>query len=109
MDDKWCKCFINVRQTIIQLIPGHAYLGDQSGPRITMIDEENQLRWVTQQLPGNINVPGLDFNGHQHDADIFSLVGVRFDLELEGDSIIDFGRDIQPTRIHFSNGPLVSR
>ena len=86
-DDKWCKCFLRMKQVILVLdaVNPVANLVEQMTPQYKIIDEENELRWVTQLLPSRAEVGGIEFRAPSNFTDIISVVEVWFDCELEGD------------------------
>ena len=57
MDDKWCKCFLNLRQTAFQLTSSGPIVLANLETRTTLIDEENDCRWASRVLGGFTPMP----------------------------------------------------
>jgi hypothetical protein len=89
-DDKWCKCFLFLRQTAFQIINGQGRVCGENMSHRTLINEEGQGRDVSTRLPGFLQMPFLQFGLLRADLSVFIDLEVRFDVQLEGDSNIWF-------------------
>jgi hypothetical protein len=90
MDDKWCKCYLNLRQTAFQLTSGGAKVLANNVTRTTLFDEENEARWTFRNLDGFTPMPMVEFGVADPGLSVFIDLDVRFDIILEGDSRIGF-------------------
>ncbi|GGE23371.1 hypothetical protein GCM10011390_48500 [Aureimonas endophytica] len=91
-DDKWCKCWMYLRQSAIQFVDdvGTWRLCGEATARRTWIDEDGNGRTVVAQMPGYLPMPFLQFGLIRPDRSIFVDLEVRFDIQLEGSSYIGF-------------------
>ena len=80
-DDKWCKCWLHLRQTAFQLIPGAVIVFAEKNDHKTLIDEENNARSVNPGLLGFQPIPDIQFSL----ADPNLPVLVDLEIQLEGD------------------------
>jgi hypothetical protein len=91
-DDKWCKCFLYLRQSAIQFVDdiGTWRLCGENTSWRTLIDEEGNGTGVNAPLPGFLPMPPLQFGLLRPDRSVLIDLEVRFDIQLEGDSFISF-------------------
>ena len=94
-DDKWCKCWLHIRQTAFQLAPDFRVLASRGDVR-TLIDEENNGRFVEAFLPGFLPMPAIEFGLADPGQSIFVDLEIRFDIQLEGWSHIKFSPEPNP-------------
>ncbi|MGW6293105.1 hypothetical protein [Streptomyces sp. NPDC055058] len=95
-DDKWAKCWLNLRQTAFQFTgSGLVVLGERRDRR-TLIDEENNGRTVHAPLPGFLPMPPIEFSLANPHASIWVHLEVRFDMQLEGWSSLSFSPQPNP-------------
>jgi hypothetical protein len=106
-DDKWCKCWLNLRQTALQLVPhdfgvpGHhsvlqpVVLAERKEVR-ELINEENNGNFVNAFLPGFLPMPPIEFGLVDSNLTIWVQLEVRFDIQLEGWSHIKFSPEPNP-------------
>lgn len=88
-DDKWLKCFLFLRQTLLQ------FPSDGSGPitigeqisRPELINHENENHVAQASLSGSRDMPGFEYDP---DLDIIAQLEIRFDIELKGDAELKF-------------------
>lgn len=90
MDDKWCKCFLNLRQTAFQLTAGGVKVLANRETNTTLLDEENNAGWNFRNLDGFTPMPMVEFGVADPALSVFVDLDVRFDIILEGDSRIVF-------------------
>ena len=90
MDDKWCKCRLNLRQTAFQLTAGGPVVLANHETNTVLLDEENEARWNFRNLDGFTPMPMVEFGLADPNLSVFVDHDVRFDIELEGDSSIVF-------------------
>jgi hypothetical protein len=91
-DDKWAKCFLFLRQTLLQYPTdgsGSVTIGDQYA-RPALINEENSNRVGQKALLGSMDMPTVETSLYDPDLDIIARLEIRFDIELEGSSDISF-------------------
>jgi hypothetical protein len=82
--DKWSKCFLVLRQTVFQIPPsGYVRLGERIS-RTAILNEENQNRWQTAQMPGTVEMPRVDFSLADPASELHAELDIRFDIEVEG-------------------------
>jgi hypothetical protein len=92
-DDKWCKCYLSMRQTAWQFYLGQfADLGERIEER-TILNEANESRSTSAALPGVVKMPAIQIAGALN-LSVFVQLEVRFDIKLEGDSYIGFSPNI---------------
>jgi hypothetical protein len=82
-DDKWCKCFLHLRQTAFQLIPGAVIVLAEKNDHKTLIDEENNARSVNHGLPGFQPMPDIQFSLSDPNLPVLVDLKIRFDIQLE--------------------------
>ncbi len=103
-DDKWCKCRLHLRQTVMQpAFGGPIQLGEATDMRV-LLDEENKGGPATAHLPGLIRMPAVSFEPVNTALPVLYLQEVRFEVELEGDSGLWFG----PSATSPINSPFVN-
>jgi hypothetical protein len=106
-DDKWAKCWLHLRQTAYQLVPhdfGVPGLRSVEVPvvlaerteRRTLIDEENNSRFVNAFMPGFTPMPAVEFGLVQQNLSVWVDLEVRFDMQLEGWSHLAFSPEPNP-------------
>jgi len=97
-DDKWCKCFLFLRQSAIQFVDdiGTWRLCGETTSHRTLINEEGNGRTVVAPLPGFLPMPFLQFGLLRPDRSVLIDLEVRFDVQLEGDSFISFSPENNP-------------
>jgi hypothetical protein len=97
-DDKWCKCWLFLRQTAIQFVDdiGTWRVCGENTSHQTLIDEEGNGRTVTVPLPGFLPMPFLQFGLLRPDRSVLVDLEVRFDVQLDGDSFIGFSPGDNP-------------
>lgn len=106
-DDKWSKCWLNLRQTALQLVP-HDFgvpgyrsvlqpvvLAERKEVR-NLIDEENEGRFKDAFLQGFTPMPPIEFGLVNPNLSIWVQLEVRFDIQLEGWSHIKFSPEPNP-------------
>ena len=79
-DDKWCKCFLHLRQTAFQLIPGAVIVLAEKNDYITLIDEENNSRSVNHGLAGFQPMPDIQFIFSDLNLSVLVHLEIRFDI-----------------------------
>jgi hypothetical protein len=103
-DDKWCKCRLHLRQTVVQpAFGGLIQLGEATDMRV-LLDEENNGGAATAHLPGLIRMPAVSFEPVNSALSVLYIQEVRFEVELEGDSGLWFG----PSATSPINSPFVN-
>lgn len=106
-DDKWAKCWLVLRQTAYQLVPhDFGVPGMHAVPqpvvvaeridRRTLIDEENNGRFVDAFLPGFTPMPAVEFGLVNPNLSVWVDLEVRFDMQLEGWSQLVFSPEQNP-------------
>ncbi len=106
-DDKWAKCWLHLRQTAYQLVPhDFGVPGLHSVPqpvvvaerieRRTLIDEENNGRFVDAWLSGFTPMPPVQFGLVRPDLSVWVDLEIRFDMQLEGWSQLVFSPEQNP-------------
>jgi len=95
-DDKWCKCWLNLRQTAYQLTPGTPTVLASASNSISLFEEENNGRAVDAFLPGFRPMPPLQFGLADPGLSIWIDLEVRFDIQMEGWSCISFSPERNP-------------
>ncbi len=97
-DDKWCKCFLFLRQSAIQFVDdiGTWRLCGEATSHRTLINEEGEGRTVVAPLPGFLPMPPLQFGLLRPDRSVLIDLEVRFDVQLEGSSFISFSPGNNP-------------
>ena len=97
-DDKWCKCFLFLRQSAVQFVDdaGNWTLVGEATSHRTLINEEGNGVGVQAPMPGHLPIPPLNFGLARPDRDIIIDIEVRFDIQLEGDSFIGFSPGDNP-------------
>jgi hypothetical protein len=91
-DDKWLKCFLFLRQTLMQFPSAGSdpiIIGEQIS-RPELINEENTNRAVQAYLSGSRDMPGTETAVYDPNLDIIAQLEIRFDIELEGYAEISF-------------------
>lgn len=91
--DQWCKCWLNLRQSVFMRIPGLSFVvfgewipfGTASRP-ITLMDIDGD-GVQTNFLPGPIAMPALSF-GLAAGWDVQIDLELWFDIQLEGDNTV---------------------
>jgi len=89
MDDKWSKCWLVLNQTAFQSGLG---LTKELGNRteaMQLLNEDGNGVGKTVPMPGNIPMPALQIRPAAN-LPIFVTLEVRFDVQLEGASMITF-------------------
>ncbi|MBI2486263.1 MAG: hypothetical protein HYW01_04750 [Deltaproteobacteria bacterium] len=106
-DDKWCKCWLHLKQTALQLVPhdfGVPGLHSVETPVVlasreevkTLIEEENESRFKDAFLQGFIPMPPIEFGLANPNLSIWVQLEIRFDIQLEGWSQIWFSPERNP-------------
>jgi hypothetical protein len=97
-DDKWCKCFLFLRQSAIQFVDdvGTWRLCGETTSLRTLIDEEGNGNTVVAPMPGFLPMPFLQFGLLRPDRSVLIDLEVRFDVQLEGSSFIGFSPEDNP-------------
>lgn len=98
-DDKWSKCFLFLRQSVVQFVDdvGNWQLLGEATSHRTLIDEEGNGVGVTAPLPGFLPIPTLEFSLARPDRAVIVDLEVRFDVMLEGSSFIGFSPGNDPS------------
>ncbi len=100
-DDKWCKCWLHLKQTAIQMVPhdfGIPRLHAVEQPVvlasreqvITLLEEENESRFKDAFLAGFTPMPPIEFGLLDPNLSVWVQLEIRFDIQLEGWSQIYF-------------------
>jgi hypothetical protein len=92
-DDKWCKCRLHLRQTVVQPAFGGLLVLGEATSTTSIIDEENNGRAVVANLPGLIRFPQVAFDIQNSALPVNFELEARFEVELEGDSGLWFSAD----------------
>ena len=97
-DDKWCKCWLYLRQSAIQFVDdvGTWRLCGENTSHTTLLNEEGNGNSVTVPLPGFLPMPFLQFGLLRPDRSVLVDLEVRFDVQLDGDSFIGFSPGNNP-------------
>jgi hypothetical protein len=106
-DDKWAKCWLVLRQTAYQLVPHdfgvpgmhavpQAVVVAERVERRTLIDEENNGRFVDAFLSGFTPMPAVEFGLVNPNLSVWVDLEVRFDMQLEGWSQLAFSPEQNP-------------
>ncbi|MCZ8099744.1 MAG: hypothetical protein O9972_17725 [Burkholderiales bacterium] len=84
--DKWCRCWLNVRQRLFQNgFGGPIVLADRSEGRV-LIDRQNDGGETRAVLPGALAMPVLDFRPVAVAESVWASLEVRIDYQIEGDA-----------------------
>jgi hypothetical protein len=92
-DDKWCKCRMHLRQSVVQPAFGGLLMLGEATSTTSIIDEENNGRGLVANLPGFIRMPQVAFDIQNSALPVNFELEVRFEVELEGDSGLWFSSD----------------
>jgi hypothetical protein len=95
-DDKWCKCWVDIKQTAYQMVGLNRVVLAVSAPDYrNLINEENNGRSVMAILPGFVPLM-VEFGLVDPGATVWVDIEVRFDIQLEGWSFIAFSPNPNP-------------
>jgi hypothetical protein len=91
--DRWSKCWMIRRQTLFQWVPlpligpFPKVIGEATDVQ-TIFFEENRGQTVTHRLPGFQWMPQIILNAITPGLEIWAELEVRFDIQLEGNSLL---------------------
>lgn len=96
-DDKWSKCWLHTRQTVLQQVGGRPVVVGQNERHDQLIYLEGTGYDAEHSFWG-LTVPPVNFGLADPRADIIVEAEVRFDLQLEGSSWLSFSPQQNPSQ-----------